>query len=67
MKLYNSTSRVVEEFVPYNADKVTMYTCGPTVYNYAHSCNLRSYIMEDVLEKTISFMHIRWLWPKRRK
>lgn len=56
MKLYNSTSRVVEEFVPYNADKVTMYTCGPTVYNYAHIGNLRSYIMEDVLEKTIKFM-----------
>lgn len=56
MKLYNSTSRQIEEFVPYNKDKVTMYTCGPTVYHFAHIGNLRSYIMEDVLEKALDYV-----------
>lgn len=56
MKLYNSTSRQIEEFVPYNKDKVTMYTCGPTVYHFAHIGNLRSYIMEDVLEKALNYV-----------
>ena len=51
MKLYNSLSRVKEEFVPHEPGKVSMYTCGPTVYHFAHIGNLRSYIMEDVLEK----------------
>ncbi len=54
MKLYNSLSRSVEEFVPFEAGKVKMYTCGPTVYNYAHIGNLRTYIHEDILDKTIS-------------
>lgn len=50
MQLYNSLTRKKEEFVPREAGKVSMYTCGPTVYHYAHIGNLRSYIMEDVLE-----------------
>lgn len=53
MKLYNTKTRQVEEFVPYHPEQVTMYTCGPTVYHYAHIGNLRTYIMEDVLEKTL--------------
>lgn len=53
MKLYNTKTRQVEEFVPYHPKQVTMYTCGPTVYHYAHIGNLRTYIMEDVLEKTL--------------
>ena len=53
MKLYNSASRQKEEFVPYEPGKVSMYTCGPTVYHFAHIGNLRSYIMEDVLEKAL--------------
>ena len=56
MKLYNTISRQIEEFVPYEAGKVSMYTCGPTVYNFAHIGNLRTYIMEDVLEKTLSYL-----------
>lgn len=56
MKLYNSTSRQIEDFVPYNNQKVTMYTCGPTVYHFAHIGNLRSYIMEDVLEKALNYL-----------
>ena len=55
MKLYNSLSHEKEEFVPRTEGKVSMYTCGPTVYHYAHIGNLRSYIMEDVLEKYLRF------------
>ena len=55
MILYNSASRKREEFVPHNPDLVTMYTCGPTVYHFAHIGNLRSYIMEDILEKYLRF------------
>ena len=51
MLLYNSATRTREEFIPREPGKVSMYTCGPTVYHYAHIGNLRSYIMEDVLEK----------------
>lgn len=56
MKLYNSESRMVEEFVPYNENQVTMYTCGPTVYHFAHIGNLRSYIMEDILERSLKYL-----------
>ena len=55
MKLYNSATRTRDEFVPNHPDIVKMYTCGPTVYHYAHIGNLRSYIMEDVLEKYLRF------------
>ena len=51
MKLYNTLTRTKDEFKPRFENKVSMYTCGPTVYHYAHIGNLRSYIMEDVLEK----------------
>ena len=56
MYLYNSASRKKEEFVPNHPDIVKMYTCGPTVYHYAHIGNLRSYIMEDVLEKYLRYV-----------
>ena len=55
MQLYNSLSHKKEEFVPHEEGKVSMYTCGPTVYHFAHIGNLRSYIMEDVLEKYLRF------------
>ncbi len=55
MNIYNSATRKVEEFVPHEPGKVSMYTCGPTVYHYAHIGNLRSYIMEDILEKYLRF------------
>ncbi len=55
MKIYNTLTRKIEEFVPYNKNLVTMYTCGPTVYHYAHIGNLRTYIMEDILEKTLIY------------
>ncbi len=56
MLLYNSLTRTREEFVPNVAGKVSMYTCGPTVYHYAHIGNLRSYIMEDILEKYLRYV-----------
>ena len=55
MKIYNSLTKKVEEFVPNEPGRVNMYTCGPTVYHYAHIGNLRSYIMEDVLEKLLRY------------
>lgn len=55
MVIYNTLTKKIEEFVPYEAGKVRMYTCGPTVYHYAHIGNLRSYIMEDVLEKFLRY------------
>lgn len=55
MKLYNTLTRNIEEFVPNAEGKVNMYTCGPTVYHFAHIGNLRSYIMEDVLEKILRY------------
>ena len=56
MKLYNTETRKIEEFIPWVENKVGMYTCGPTVYSYAHIGNLRTYIMEDVLEKTLRLL-----------
>ncbi len=54
--LYNTLSKKIEEFVPNEEGRVGMYTCGPTVYHYAHIGNLRSYIMEDVLEKYLRYV-----------
>lgn len=56
MQLYNTLTKQVEEFKTHEPGKVTMYTCGPTVYHFAHIGNLRSYIMEDVLEKSLRFL-----------
>ena len=56
MYLYNSLSHKKELFVPNNPEQVKMYTCGPTVYHYAHIGNLRTYIMEDVLEKSLRYL-----------
>ncbi|MBQ4310862.1 MAG: class I tRNA ligase family protein, partial [Oscillospiraceae bacterium] len=55
MKLYNTLTHSRDEFVTREEGKVRMYTCGPTVYHYAHIGNLRTYIMEDVLEKYLRF------------
>ncbi len=55
-KLYNTLSRTIEPFIPNEEGKVGMYTCGPTVYHFAHIGNLRSYIMEDILEKSLSYI-----------
>ena len=56
MKLYNTKTRKIEDFVPNNGKEVKLYTCGPTVYNFAHIGNLRCYIQEDILEKSLNFL-----------
>ncbi|MGN0173615.1 MAG: cysteine--tRNA ligase [Acutalibacteraceae bacterium] len=55
LNLYNTATRKKEEFKPFEPGKVSMYTCGPTVYHFAHIGNLRTYIMEDVLEKYLRY------------
>lgn len=56
MKIYNTLTKTIEDFVPHDEELVTIYTCGPTVYNYAHIGNLRTYIFEDILEKGLEFL-----------
>ena len=56
LRIYNTLTRKVEQFIPNEEGKVAMYTCGPTVYHFAHIGNLRSYIMEDLLEKTLRYI-----------
>ena len=56
MKLYNTLTKGVEEFIPNNGKEVKMYTCGPTVYHFAHIGNLRTYISEDILEKALNYL-----------
>lgn len=55
MKFYNTLTRKVEEFIPNKEGIVKMYTCGPTVYHFAHIGNLRTYICEDILEKYLKY------------
>lgn len=56
LSFYNTLTKKVEQFIPNEDGKVAMYTCGPTVYHFAHIGNLRSYIMEDLLEKTLRYI-----------
>ena len=56
MNLYNTKTRSIEKFIPNEGKEVKLYTCGPTVYHFAHIGNLRSYIMEDVLEKALNYL-----------
>jgi len=56
MKLYNTLTKQVEELKTHDDGIVRMYTCGPTVYHYAHIGNLRTYISEDVLEKGLRYL-----------
>ena len=53
MKLYNTLTRQIEEITPINPDELTLYTCGPTVYDYAHIGNLRSFIFDDTLRRAL--------------
>jgi cysteinyl-tRNA synthetase len=53
LTLYNTLTRSKDEFVPIEPGVVRLYTCGPTVYNYAHIGNLRTYVFEDVLRRTL--------------
>lgn len=53
MKLYNTLGRRLQEFVPIKPGQVTLYTCGPTVYDYAHIGNLRAYVFDDTLRRAL--------------
>lgn len=53
LRLYNTKTRTVEDFTPLSPDVVTMYNCGPTVYNYQHIGNMRSYVFADTLRRTL--------------
>ena len=57
---YNTLTKKVETVIPNVDGKIAMYTCGPTVYHFAHIGNLRSYIMEDVLEKNRKDLNSIW-------
>lgn len=56
MRIYNTLSKKIEEFVPHEEGIVRMYTCGPTVYHFAHIGNLRTYIFEDILQKGLEYL-----------
>ena len=56
MQIYNTLTKRVEEIIPNEPGKIKMYTCGPTVYHYAHIGNLRTYISEDILEKSLKYL-----------
>ena len=56
MLLYNTLTRTREELIPHEDGKIRMYTCGPTVYHFAHIGNLRTYMMEDALEKALRYL-----------
>ncbi|MBU0715415.1 MAG: cysteine--tRNA ligase, partial [Verrucomicrobia bacterium] len=55
LRIYNTLSRQTEEFVPLQAPQVRLYTCGPTVYDFAHIGNFRAYVFEDLLRRTLRF------------
>jgi len=59
MKLYNTESRFKEEIVPADGNTIRMYTCGPTIYNFAHIGNLRTYVFEDLLRRTLKFFGMK--------
>ncbi len=55
VRIYNTLSRQIEDFKPQNKKEVSFYSCGPTVYAYAHIGNLRTYIFEDILKRVLLF------------
>ena len=56
MKFYNSLTKKVEDFITHEDGIIRMYTCGPTVYHYQHLGNMRTYITEDIFEKTFRYL-----------
>ena len=59
LKLFNTESRQKEEIVPLNDQKILLYTCGPTVYNFAHIGNFRAYVFEDLLRRTLKYFDFK--------
>lgn len=56
MRFFNTLTKKIEEFIPNEKGKISMYTCGPTVYHYAHIGNIRTYVLEDLFEKTFRYI-----------
>ena len=56
ISLYNSLTNSKDEFKPIEANKVSMYTCGPTVYDYAHVGNFRAFLTYDVLKRALTYL-----------
>ena len=56
MKLYNTLTRKIEEFIPLNPPSVTFYTCGPTVYDFTHIGHMRTYTNNDVLKRVLTYL-----------
>ena len=63
MRLYNSLTRQVEEITPVDGSRVGMYSCGPTVYRYAHIGNMRSFMLGDLIRRVLRFegTDVRWI------
>ena len=66
MNVYNSLTRRVEELKPLEGNTIRLYTCGPTVYNFAHIGNFRAYAFEDILRRVVQFngMKIRQVYSR---
>ena len=56
MRIFNTLTRRIEELEPLDPGQVKLYTCGPTVYDYAHIGNFRTYVWEDLLRRTLKFL-----------
>ena len=56
MRFFNTLTKKIEEFIPNEKGKISIYTCGPTVYHYAHIGNIRTYVLEDLFEKTFRYI-----------
>ena len=59
MRIFNTLTRRIEELEPREPGKVGLYTCGPTVYDFAHIGNFRTYVWEDLLRRTLKFLGFR--------
>src|SRR5262249_16343862 len=55
LKIFNTEFRSKEDIIPRDGHTIRMYTCGPTVYNFAHIGNFRTYVFEDLLRRTLKF------------
>ena len=64
IKLYNSLTRSIENFIPINSDEVKIYTCGPTVYSFAHIGNIRAFLFADLLQRVLKIVgkySVKWV------
>ena len=64
LRLYNTLNKKIEEFSPLNPPVVTLYTCGPTVYDYTHIGHLRTYVSNDILRRNEQVLPARGISAK---